>query len=599
MIDKRTLKKISEIVHPRMWLFIGSIALIIAASIFEVFGISVAIPIINGVVAGGDFLGNLKVPVLADIIRLTPFQSNTGAFTFLILLVLFSVGCSNALIFGSRFCANAFATDITCILRTKIFARYLGFGRAFYDRTQFGSLVWIAVGATANLGDMLLELRELVINLIMAIAFTVFLLFISWQLTIFVVPLALVVYYPLTGLIKKIYQSSADQVSASVDLASYTTDVLSNVDTIRSYANEAGECSRFDKKSHALRFHALNAANKNSLVPVLSDMIASAGFLALVFFSCLYYMARGPFPVGTFLVFFFVLRRVVMYMKPVNALKAIMARMAPLLEKIGAVFDDKGKTIIKDGAIKMGGLREKIEFKGVSFSYITEKEALKDISFTVKKGQAVAIVGSTGAGKTTIAHLLCRFYDRDSGAIEIDGVDIKNFSLNSLRKNIALVSQDVALFNDTIGNNITYGTEAHVTPEELDDAARRASIYDFIMGLPDKYDTLVGDKGVKLSGGEKQRVSIARAILKKVDILILDEATSSLDSETEGLIQKALNELIRAKTVIAIAHRLSTIKDADRIIVLEDGRIAEQGSLDELLEKRGRFYHYWELQKFY
>ena len=217
----------------------------------------------------------------------------------------------------------------------------------------------------------------------------------------------------------------------------------------------------------------------------------------------------------------------------------------------------------------------------------------------MEKGKTVAIVGPTGAGKTTIINLLMRFYDCPSSAIFIDGEDIRSFTLQSLRAHIALVSQEVFLFNDTIKNNMIYGLDREVGNDELIEVAKKARLYDFIARMPQGFDTEVGDRGIKLSGGEKQRLSLARALLKGSEILILDEATSSLDSKTEQLIQQAINEAIKNRTSIVIAHRLSTIKNADKIIVLDNGSVTETGTLDELLERKGQFYELWEAQKFY
>ncbi len=222
---------------------------------------------------------------------------------------------------------------------------------------------------------------------------------------------------------------------------------------------------------------------------------------------------------------------------------------------------------------------------------------LEDISFSVEKTKMTAIVGPTGSGKTTLMSVLMRFYDCEPGMLYVDGMDIREYTLESLRSRMALVSQDTLLFNDTIGNNIAYGLK-DVTKKQIQTAVEEASLADFVAKLPQGLDTIVGDRGVQLSGGEKQRVSIARALLKGADILILDEATSSLDSRTEALIQTAIDRVTKGKTSIVIAHRLSTIKNADTIVVIEHGKCVEQGALEELLAKKGVFHSYWEAQKF-
>ncbi|UCG35575.1 MAG: ATP-binding cassette domain-containing protein, partial [Candidatus Omnitrophota bacterium] len=236
--------------------------------------------------------------------------------------------------------------------------------------------------------------------------------------------------------------------------------------------------------------------------------------------------------------------------------------------------------------------------KNLKFEYVTNEKILKNLSFRIKKGETFAIVGPTGSGKTTIINLLLRFYDCPPRSIFIDGTDIRELDLKSLMPHLGYVSQDSFLFDDTIRNNLTYGLRREITEEELIRITKQAQLYDFILQQKDRFETKIGERGVMLSGGEKQRLSIARALLKGTQILILDEATSSLDSITEHQIQEAIDEAVKGRTAIVIAHRLSTIKNADKIVVIEDGRLIEQGTLDELLAKKGTFYKYWQEQKF-
>ena len=245
------------------------------------------------------------------------------------------------------------------------------------------------------------------------------------------------------------------------------------------------------------------------------------------------------------------------------------------------------------------GLKRKIEFKHMNFSYTKDVQILKDLSFSIEKDKTIAIVGSTGSGKTTILNLLMRFYDIPPNTIFIDGTDIKDFSVLSLHNYIAIASQDALLFNDTIRNNLTYGLTRKISDKELYDALRKARLFRYVMALPNKVDAYIGERGVRLSGGEKQRLVVARMLIKSSEIFMLDEATSSLDSKTEQLVQEAINEVVKNRTSIIIAHRLSTIKHADKVLVIEDGKLVEAGSLDELIDKKGKFFEYWKSQKFY
>jgi ATP-binding cassette subfamily B protein len=266
-----------------------------------------------------------------------------------------------------------------------------------------------------------------------------------------------------------------------------------------------------------------------------------------------------------------------------------MGEMFDLLEQPAEIEDARdAKPLRVDGG--------RIELDDVHFGYNADREILKGVSLTAEPGQTVAICGSTGSGKSTIGRLLFRFYDVNKGALRIDGQDVRQVTQDSLHAAIGVVPQDTVLFNDTIRYNIAYGKDG-ATQTEIEEAARAAQIHDFIQSLPEGYDTAVGERGLKLSGGEKQRVGIARTLLKNPPILLLDEATSALDSETEAEIQDALTRAGRGRTVLTIAHRLSTIAEADRIIVLEQGRLVEQGSHDELLSKDGRYAQLWRRQQ--
>jgi ABC-type multidrug transport system fused ATPase/permease subunit len=282
-----------------------------------------------------------------------------------------------------------------------------------------------------------------------------------------------------------------------------------------------------------------------------------------------------------------------------NKTRGKFEKVRPIVRKVLEVLDDNEKFYIPEGPRMFHGLKKSIEFRNATFSYYPDVPVLKEVSFSIEKGKMTAIVGPTGAGKTTIMNLIMRFYDCAPARVFVDGTDIREYTLKSLRDHMALVDQDVIVFNDTIMNNIAFGIDERVSDEKLNSVVKKAQLDDLIGRLPDGFRTEVGDRGIKLSGGEKQRISIGRALLKDSDIVLLDEATSSLDTGTEKRIQKAIEEAIRGRTTVVIAHRLSTIKNADKIIVIEEGRLIEQGTLEELLAKKGRFYQYWEEQKFY
>jgi len=422
---------------------------------------------------------------------------------------------------------------------------------------------------------------------------------ISWKLTFFALFTLPLLNYSSHWLIKKIENTSKYYANAKGMLGRKIFNIISCIPLVKAYSREAQEEKEFADISNSVRNLEFSIDKKVALIFPTQEIIFSLAILLLLSVTAMVFIKERIGDVSKFLVFFYILKRCVNSLSTLSNIRADMATLSGPLSEILTIFDDKNKFFILDGDREFDGLTKGIEFSRLRFSYVNGVNVIRDISFFVKKGKITAIVGATGSGKTTLINLLMRFYDCPPASIFIDGVDIRKFTLASLRAHIALVSQDILLLNDTIKNNMLYGIARNVSDEELADISGKAYLYDFIKSLPDNFNTNIGDKGVKLSGGEKQRLSIARALLKGSEILILDEATSSLDSATEQLIQAAINEAVRGRTTIVIAHRLSTIRHVDKIVVIENGALVEEGVLDELLKVKGRFYHYWEEQKFY
>jgi ABC-type multidrug transport system fused ATPase/permease subunit len=307
------------------------------------------------------------------------------------------------------------------------------------------------------------------------------------------------------------------------------------------------------------------------------------------------FVTNGTLQVASLLTFFFVLFRLIPNLQNVNNVLAQLSTLYGSADNIKELLRTDNKQYFQNGEIKFLGLKRAIDFVSVDFGYDASNLVLHDITLTIEQGKMTALVGGSGAGKTTLADLIPRFYDPTQGKVLIDGVDLREFEINSLRRNMAVVSQDTFIFNTTVQNNIAYGTEG-TTQEAILEAARLANALEFIQEMPEGFDTQLGDRGVRLSGGQRQRIAIARALLRNPDILILDEATSALDSVSERLIQESLEKLAIGRTVIAIAHRLSTIASADKVVVLEQGQIVEQGKYQELLEQRGKLWKYHQMQ---
>jgi ATP-binding cassette subfamily B protein len=372
-------------------------------------------------------------------------------------------------------------------------------------------------------------------------------------------------------------------------------DSLLNYETVKYFGNEEHEASRFDRSLETYERAAVLSKTSLSLLNIGQAVFVGGG-LTIIMLMAGNAVSDGTMTVGEFSAVFFWMLQLFM---PLNFLGFVYREIKQSLIDMEAMFsllrvgqeiaDPPGAPPLRTGA-------GELVFDSVSFGYDSRRGILHDVSFTVPAGKTIAVVGSSGAGKSTIARLMFRFYDVTGGAIRIDGQDIRDVTQESVRAAIGIVPQDTVLFNDTIYYNIAYG-RPDATPSEIEEAARLASVHDFITRMPDGYQTIVGERGLKLSGGEKQRVAIARTILKQPAILVFDEATSALDTRTEREIQAALKTVSADRTTLVIAHRLSTIVDADEIIVLDHGRIAERGRHDALLAQDGMYAAMWQRQQ--
>ncbi len=410
------------------------------------------------------------------------------------------------------------------------------------------------------------------------------------SIALYILPLAVL---PVIKLGKKSKTVSKKGQQQAGELTTSAHEIITGITVVKAFNMEQEESKRFlDENNKFLKF-ILKRLKYRALSSPTMEFIGGIAAATIIWYGG-YQVIKGHSTPGNFFSF---LTAIFMMYQPIKGLSKKNNQIQESIaaaERIYSVLSlDKERDT---GSIEFKEFKNSIQFNSVWFQYNREEDfVLKDINFTLPRGKRYAIVGKSGSGKSTIASLLPRFYDVTKGEILIDNINIKDFTLKSLRANIALVTQETILFNDTISNNISYGTK-NKSFEDIVEAAKKANAYDFIMNLPDKFDTIVGEKGVRLSGGEKQRIAIARAILKDAPILILDEATASLDTKSEKEVQKALDNLMIGKTSIVIAHRLSTILDADNILVISDGKIVESGSHEELLKLNGEYKKLYRIQ---
>ena len=417
---------------------------------------------------------------------------------------------------------------------------------------------------------------------------------ISWQLTVFSI-----LYLPVVGIIigsivKRLRHPAQRGQERMGDMVSVMEESLSGVKTMKSYNAFDYICSKFRAINAEMSQILISMARKQQLASPMSEFLGiTAISVVLVFGGSL--VQGGELMAAGFVAY------IAAFSQLTRPLRSFIDQFANINQGIAAgervfsIIDAESKVQDKANAVELEEFKDKIEFRSVGFSYDESREILHDISFEVRKGETVALVGPSGGGKSTLSELIPRFYDVESGEVYIDGRPIADYTQESLREHMGIVSQETTLFNDTIRNNIAMGRE-DATMEQIIAAAKVANAHDFIMQSEKGYDTNIGDRGTKLSGGQRQRLSIARAVLRNPEILILDEATSALDTESEKLVQEALTTLLEGRTSVVIAHRLSTIHNADRIIVIDQGRIAEQGTHAELMERGGIYAHLIEMQ---
>lgn len=416
----------------------------------------------------------------------------------------------------------------------------------------------------------------------------------DWLLTLasfFAFPTAILPLVKIGKKIRKVSANTQNEIGQFTTLLNETFTGIRHVKAAGMEDYEKSRASTLIEKVFKLVFRA--ARTKAAAYPIMETL----GGTAIVIVICYggWQVIEGTRSTGTF--FSFVTALLLAY-DPVKKLVNLNAQLQEGLaatERVFKILDVHPKIVDQPNALRVDEAKGNIIFENISFSYLENVPLIDKISLTIKKGQTVALVGHSGAGKTTILNLICRFFDPASGRITLDGTDIRKITMSSLRSNLALVSQDVTLFNDTIKENIAYGTKETALPE-IQKAAKHAAAHDFIMELPDGYDTMIGENGVKLSGGQRQRIAIARAMLKNAPILLLDEATSSLDTKSERAVQEALSNLMQNRTTIVVAHRLSTIQSADLIHVIDEGRIAESGNHEELLQLNGAYAKLYEIQ---
>ncbi len=515
-------------------------------------------------------------------------------FSWLILIVVLA---KNIFLYVQGFFMAFVQQSVIRKFRNELFAKYQRLSLDYFHRRRTGQIISRVTNDVVVLNESIdIGFNRLVTDLLMAGVLFSFLIILSWKLTLLAMVVLPIVFGFIWFIGKKLRKYSERSQEKMADVNSVLEESITNMRVVKAFAMEKFELKKFFAATTDYFRSLLRMTRIRHLASPINDMLATAaGVMILLYAGRQIISGSGEIDAGDFMTFIFAMFSMI---RPVKSLSQIHVKLQEGLaaaERIFEVIDADERIVDNSDSIPMTAFNHKISYDRVSFSYNETEQVLDKVSFSVNSGEVVAIVGPSGAGKSTLLDLLPRFYQPQSGIISIDGIDIRQIKLASLRNLMGIVTQETLLFNDTIASNIAYGLE-DIGRQEIIEAAKMANAHKFIEEFESGYESQVGNRGVMLSGGQRQRIAIARALLKNPQILIFDEATSALDTESEMLVQQAIDRLMSGRTVLVIAHRLSTIKHADRIIVIEDGKIVESGNHNDLLSNDGLYNRLYSMQ---
>ncbi|PWT95184.1 MAG: hypothetical protein C5B55_01655 [Blastocatellia bacterium] len=588
----RDFRRLSKYLRPHWPIFTLATFSMVLVGVLESATGGLIVPILEQAFVSG---AGHRTATLYGLQRVIPDQPIEALKMISLLLIVFTLAKGIAEYLSTYLMARI-GQSAVLKLRQDLYNHLLAQSATFFERHRTNYLVSrlissaaaIETAVTSTVRDMLRESFTLIFFLAASFYF-------SWRLTLGALALAPIIAVLTAKFGKALRNLARESLEGSKRLTDTAQEALANQSIVKAYQAEKREEARFSKVAKSILRANLRSASIAGASPPTIEMIGIVFVVLLLFFGQREIIA-GHMNAAQFVTFLFFLFRSYDPMRKLSRLQNSMEQAIAAAQHVWEVMDEHSTIKEKPGAIQLPALRSQIELKNVSFGYANEtRSVLRDVSLTVPAGTMVALVGESGGGKSTLSKLLPRFHDPSSGQVLWDGIDLRDASLASLRAQIALVTQETVLFNDTVRHNIAYG-KPDATDQEIENAASIAFAHDFIQEMPNGYNTIVGERGVFLSGGQRQRLAIARAILVNAPLLILDEATSALDAESERLVQRAIANLVKDRTTIVIAHRLSTIRRADTIVVMESGRIIEMGSHSQLLARAGQYRKLYELQ---
>jgi ATP-binding cassette, subfamily B, bacterial MsbA len=602
----RTYFRIIRYLRPHLGLFFVSVLAMTVFAALDAFSFTLLIPFLDvlfaagqGAEAGGAlFAGDTAIHRLLDRMLgpLVGDRSPMAALRNVVLVMFFVFLMKNVAAYVQQYTIAVIEGRVTRDLRDGIYSHVLRLGFPFFQRTRAGQVISRVTMDVDRIRELVTSnLAKAISSTLQVIFYLGFLLVFSWKLTL----VALLFLPPMLGLwarLRKRLHTGIHRVLDAVgDLSSHIQETIGGIRLVKASGAEEWE----DRRFRALTQGHFKAVVRNErwrqFFPPATEMITATAVLAILWYGSYLVLEEGTLSASAFLTFLALSMKLMSPVKWLGHLPALVQPGLAAAERAFQLLDVSPEVLDRPDARPVPGFRDAIRFERVGFHYAPGDPVLREIDLEVRPGQVVALVGPSGAGKSTLADLIPRFHDVTDGRITLDGADLRDLRLRELRSLFGIVTQETILFHETVRNNIAYGMDG-VSDAEVAAAATAANAHGFIAELPDGYDTVLGERGVRLSGGQRQRIAIARALLRNPPILILDEATSALDTESERLVQHAIDELLEDRTVVVVAHRLSTVRRADQILVLDGGRIVERGTHDELLASGGLYHRLHRLQ---
>ena len=593
-------RRLLPFLRPHAWRLGGAVASNLLAAVFDVFTFALLIPFL-GALFGEAQYGITGDHVVARALNRTigvllDPSDQMGSLQRVVLVILAAVAVKNTFVWLAGHFGAQLQEYVTRDLRNAVYRHLARLPLGYFTGTKTGQILARLLTDTTQAKQLVVELMTRSLQSAAVVVVTLVAIFaLSWRLSLVALVAAPVLIGALQPLLRKLRRRHRHLGGQYGEISSVAQETVSGIRLVKSFGAEPYEERRFLDASAAYARGSARAARLATLAQPITETIATGIAVAILWYGARLVLVEGTLNPSALILFLVYVMRMLQPMKQLSQIPTTAQAALAAAERLFDILDTPTEAARDRGTRDVAGLQRGVEFDRVSFAYDGDP-VLQDVSFSAPKGQVVALVGPSGAGKSTLVDLVPRFYEPTAGRVLLDGVDTREIRLPSLRALVGIVSQDTVLFNDTVRSNIAYGAGERFTDAQVEAAARAANAHGFIAALPQGYDTPLGERGTRLSGGQRQRLAIARALLVDPPILILDEATSALDTESERLVQEAVERLLQGRTVFVIAHRLSTVVHADQILVLDRGRVVERGTHDELLAAEGAYARLYALQ---